>query len=104
MGNQEVRREDVIEALKRIAFGKTNGGVELAYLEQATEQKIRRMDLAAVAEFKRGANGAVEVKFVDRVKALCALFEQLGSGGGDETEEFLQALEQAGEERDAWRE
>ena len=103
MGKKEVRQEDVIEALKKIAFGKANHGVELAYLEKATPQRVQRMDLSAVAEFKRGANGAVEVKFVDRVKALSVLYEMLGSGGEDETEEFLQALEQAGEEKDDWR-
>ena len=55
MGKKEVRQEDVIEALKKIAFGKANHGVELAYLEKATPQRVQRMDLSAVAEFKRGA-------------------------------------------------
>lgn len=36
MGKKEVRREDIIEALKKIAFGRANHGVELAYLEKAT--------------------------------------------------------------------
>ena len=71
--------------------------------KKVTPQRVQRMDLSAVSEIKRGANGAVEVKFVDRVKALGVLYEMLGSGGEDETEEFLQALEQAGEERDDWR-
>ena len=34
MEKKEVRREDVIEALKEIAFGRVNHGVELAYLEE----------------------------------------------------------------------
>ena len=103
MAEKELRREDVIEALRKIAFGKANHGVELMYLEKVTPQRVQRMDLSAVSEIKRGANGAGEVKFVDRVKALGVLYEMLGSGGEDETEEFLQALEQAGEERDDWR-
>jgi hypothetical protein len=45
----------------------------------------------------------VEVKFVDRVKALSALYDMLGGGDADEAAEFLQALEQAGEEKDDWR-
>ena len=57
-----------------------------------------------MAEFKRGANGTVEIKFVDRVKALGALYEMLGGGDENEAAEFLQALEQAGEEREPWRE
>ena len=78
MEKKEVRREDVVEALKEIAFGRVNRGVELAYLEDPTAERIRKMDLSTVAEFKRGANGAVEIKFVDRVKALGALYEMLG--------------------------
>ena len=104
MEKKEVRREDVIEALKEIAFGRVNCGVELAYLEDPTAERIRKMDLSTVAEFKRGANGAVEIKFVDRVKALGALYEMLGGGDENEAAEFLQALEQAGEEREPWRE
>ena len=42
------------------------------------------MDLSAVAEFKRNGNGTVEVKFVDRVKALSALYDMLGGGDADE--------------------
>ena len=75
MEKKELGREDVIEALKKIAFGRVNRGVELTYLSEPTAQLIRKMDLSAVAEFKRNANGTVEVKFVDRVKALSALYE-----------------------------
>lgn len=80
MEKKELGREDVIEALKKIAFGRVNRGVELTYLSEPTAQLIRKMDLSAVAEFKRNANGTVEVKFVDRVKALSALYEMLGTG------------------------
>ncbi len=97
---KRIERSDVIEALAKLAFGRANPGVELVYLERATPQRIRRMDLSAVAEFKRNTNnGSVEVKFVDRVKALAALYEMLGSdGGNDEAEAFFRALEEAGEE------
>ncbi len=99
MAKKEIGRGDVIEALAKLAFGRVNRGVELTYLEKATPQRIRQMDLSAVAEFKRGSNGTVEVKFIDRVKALEALYEMLGSGGDeDETEAFFRALEEAGEE------
>ena len=77
--------------------------VSVAYLEDPTAERIRKMDLSTVAEFKRGANGAVEIKFVDRVKALGTLYEMLGGGDENEAAEFLQALEQAGEEKDDWR-
>ena len=98
MAKKKIGREDVIEALAGFAFGGANRAVELAYLERPTPQAIRRMDLSAVTEFRRNANGSVEMKFIDRVKALGALYEMLGSGGGDETEAFFRALEEAGEE------
>ena len=109
MEKKDVRREDVIEALKEIAFGRVNRGVELTYLSEPTAQLIRKMDLSAVAErlFELEVpeiyDGTVEVKFVDRVKALSALYDMLGGGDADEAAEFLQALEQAGEEKDDWR-
>jgi len=101
MEKKELGREDVIEALKKIAFGRVNRGVELTYLSEPTAALIRKMDLSTVAEFKRNANGTVEVKFVDRVKALSALYEMLGGGDANEAAEFLEALEQAGIRFDA---
>ena len=92
MEKKELGREDVIEALKKIAFGRVNRGVELTYLSEPTAELIRKMDLSAVAEFKRNANGTVEVKFVDRVKALSALYDMLGGGDADEAAEFFSAL------------
>ena len=50
MEKKELGREDVIEALKEIAFGRVNRGVELTYLSEPTAQLIRKMDLSAVAE------------------------------------------------------
>lgn len=106
MAKKKLGREDVIAALSKLAFGRVNRGVELAYLEAATPQRIRQMDLSAVAEFKRNSNGTVEVKFIDRVKALTALYEMLGgSEDGDETDAFFRALEEAAGEEEthpAW--
>ena len=38
MEKKELGREDVIEALKEIAFGRVNRGVELTYLSEPTAQ------------------------------------------------------------------
>ena len=103
MEKKELGREEEIEALKKIAFGRVHRGVELTYLSEPTAQLIRKMDLSAAADFLRHAIGTVEVKFVDRVKALSARYEMLGTGDANEAAEFLEALEQAGEEKDDWR-
>ena len=48
--------------------------------------------MTGVAEFKRNANGALEVKFVDRVKVLAMLRELLDQEDGA-LEAFLDELE-----------
>ena len=78
MGNQEVRREDVIEALKRIAFGKANDCVRLV-LEPEVE--VQKLDLSLLAEIKRSDKG-VEVKLIDRVRALERLLDADEDGSG----------------------
>ena len=104
MAKREISREDVLRELKRIALSRPNAGIELAYMEKPTRQMIQRLDLSAVSEFKRNSAGAVELRFIDRVKALQTLCELLG-GGTDEaqTDEFFRALEEAGGEDALWQ-
>ena len=104
MAKREISREDVLRELKRIALSRPNAGIELAYMEKPTRQMIQRLDLSAVSEFKRNSAGAVELRFIDRVKALQTLCELLG-GVGDETQtdEFFRALEEAGGEDAPWQ-
>ena len=71
--------------------------VKLAYCQEPTEDEIRRLDLGAVAEFRRSNLGSVEIRFIDRVKALQALAGML-EGEGCEAEEFFRAMVQAEEE------
>ena len=87
----ELRREDVLRRLGQIAFGA--GGAEALL---APEGDPGELELGAVAELRRNSAGSVEIKFIDRVRALSALYELLGSsddGAGD----FFRALEEAGE-------
>ena len=65
--------------------------------EMALADEIRRLDLGAVAEFRRSNLGSVEIRFIDRVKALQALAGML-EGEGCEAEEFFRAMVQAEEE------
>jgi len=96
-----VNRDDILRALQKIAFSRPNAGVELAYMEKPTARTIRQLDLSAVSEFKRNSAGSVEVRFVDRVKALEALYSLLsGQSDGEQIAEFMRALEEAGEEQE----
>ena len=89
----EIRREDVTRRLAELAFGKANDCVRLA-LED--DPKLNRLDLSLLSEIKRNEKGTVEIKLIDRLKAL----EQLAEVAGEErsgAEEFLRALQESGE-------
>ncbi|HIT34146.1 MAG TPA: terminase small subunit [Candidatus Faecousia intestinigallinarum] len=84
----KIRREDVARRLAELAFGRANDCVRLAL---SPEAEVGKLDLSLLCEVKRSDKGAVEVKLVDRLKALeqlCALAAEEGAG----LEEFLQAL------------
>ena len=90
-------RERVIQRLYKMAMGRANDAIKLAYCQEPTMEEIRRLDLGAVSEFRRSNLGSVEVRLIDRVKALQALAEML-SGEDGEAEEFFRAMVQAEEE------
>lgn len=95
----DVRREDVIRRLAELAFGRANDAVKLACLGgEADGLMIDGMELSAVAEFKRNSAGAVEVKLIDRVKALDALYTILTGDDGSAAAALFRALEQQEEE------
>lgn len=91
----DVRREDVIRRLCALAFAPVNDAIRLAYLDDPGEAAVARLDLSPVAEFRRNSAGSVEVRFVDRIKALDTLYGLLGGADGDEAADFLRALETA---------
>lgn len=93
----QIRRGDAIRRLTELAFGRANDAVALALSGKRDEAEVGQMDLSAVAEFKVTDKGGVEIKFLDRIRALEALCTLLGEEGGG-AEEFFRALEEAGEE------
>lgn len=104
MDEKEISRADILQELKKIALSRPNAGIELACQERPTRQMIRRLDLSAVSEFKRNSAGSVELRFIDRVKALQALYELLDGGTDeDETDAFFRALEDLGEGDEPWQ-
>ncbi len=94
-------RGDVLRRLGEIAFGRANDAVKLALGAELTNEEIDALELGALSEFKRGSNGALEVRFLDRVKALELLCSLLGGEEGNAAAEFFRALGQA-EEDGVW--
>ena len=84
----KVSRADVTRRLAELAFGKANDCVRLA-LED--DPQLGKLDLSLLSEVKRNDKGTVEIKLIDRLRAL----EQLAAVAGEESEDlevFLQAL------------
>ena len=90
----DIRRQDVTRRLAELAFGKANDCVRLA-LED--EPELSRLDLSLLSEVKRNEKGTVEIKLIDRLKALEQLAESAGDDS-DQVEAFLKALQADGEE------
>lgn len=90
----KLKREDVARRLAELAFGKANDCVKLVLGEDAVLDKL---DLSLLSEVKRNDKGTVEIRLVDRLKALEQL-ALLAEAGGDDLESFLKAL-QGGEEK-----
>ena len=90
----KVSREDVTRRLAELAFGKANDCVRLA-LED--EPELGKLDLSLLSEVKRNDKGTVEIKLIDRLRALEQLAQVAGEGSED-LELFLQALNGGGGE------
>nr|WP_325182231.1 terminase small subunit [uncultured Oscillibacter sp.] len=91
----ELKREDALRRLAQLAFGRANDAARLALNPREVDPGA--LDLSAVAEIKVTDKGGVEVKLVDRVRALetlCGLLEERGGGA----EELYRALEEAAEQ------
>jgi hypothetical protein len=86
----EIRRRDVTRRLAELAFGKANDCVRLALEDDPSMDKL---DLSLLSEVKRNDKGTVEIKLIDRLRAL----EQLALVAEEEKtdlEAFLQALQE----------
>lgn len=89
----DVRQRDVTRRLAELAFGRANDCVRLA-LEDAPD--LKTLDLSLLSEVRRNDKGTVEIKLIDRLRAL----EQLAALAGEQDsgmDSFLQAL-RGGEE------
>jgi hypothetical protein len=73
----ENKPEDLaLAGLRRLALEPVNDAVRLmARMETMTDREIMKLNLSAVSELRRLKDGALEIKFFDRLKA----FELLAS-------------------------
>ena len=92
MTKRKVTRQEVLRRMLDLAVGGANDPVKLAYLPEEDREEIAALDLGCLAEFKRHANGAVEVKLVDRRAIFTEILGQLKEEGEDGPAAFLRAL------------
>ena len=89
----DVGRRDVIRRLAQLAFGRANDCVRLV-LEEAPD--LNGLDLSLLSEVKRNEKGTVEVKLMDRIRALEQLLT-VCSESADCAEAFFAAAEDVDE-------
>ena len=88
---------DVVNRIGNLAFGKSNDAVKLVFLDPENREQIDKLDLSMVSEVKRGPNGAVEVKLLNRI-ALLELLAALSppqQSRGNEAESFFSPMDKA---------
>lgn len=96
----QVRREDAIRRLAQLAFGRVNDAARLAL--HSGEADLEALDLFAVAELKVTDKGGVEIKLIDRIRALEALCGLLGEEKAEGAGELYRVLADAAGEEGAW--
>ncbi len=94
--DKRARMEELARRLRGLADARVNDAVKLAFLEKERVDEIDALDLTALTEFKRGANGGVELGLIDRMEVLERMAALLG--GAEERAEALLLAMGRGEE------
>lgn len=77
---------------ERLAFGSVADAIRLLYVDELDEVGLEAMDLFGISEIKRPKDGAIEIKFFDRLRALEKL-EQSDVGRTGALSPFYYAVE-----------
>lgn len=89
-------REQILRRMWKLANASVEDAVKLACFPQEEWGGLEKLDLEALTEFKRGANGVIELKFADRAKLLERLLDAADHSGEEQVDRFLQAMEEKG--------
>jgi len=81
----------------KLANASVEDAVRLACFPEEERDGLNGLDLEALTEFKRGANGVIELKFADRAKLLERLLDAADHSGEEQVDRFLSAMEEKGE-------
>ena len=67
----------LMKQLQKLAQYRSNDAVKLVFLSGEDLNSIDGLDLTGLAELKRGSNGSVELKLIDRLQVL-ELMDRIG--------------------------
>ncbi|WP_411678034.1 hypothetical protein [Caproicibacter sp.] len=85
---------------EKLAFGSVNDAVRLLFGDEPEPAELEKMDFGNIAEIRRLKDGALEIKFYDRLRALDCLRSLSEQGAGDSP--LYRALQQCAKE--TWEE
>ncbi len=86
-------REALLDALFELATAPINDAVSLAFSPDLDPLSLQKLRLMGLAEFKRNANGTMELKFQDRLPVFQVLLSCLQEEQNTSTLAFLEALQ-----------
>ena len=90
---QNETKENILQEMMDLATKPANDAVCLAYLPQEDWGSSGKLGLVGITEFKRNANGTVELKLTDRMTVLEKLLDRLEGDGQDKAAAFFKVLE-----------
>jgi len=91
------KREQILKRMWKLANADAGDAVKLACFPEEEWGGLGKLDLDILTEFKRGANGVIELKFVDRSRLLERLLDAADHSGEEQVDRFLRAMEEKGE-------
>lgn len=89
-------REQILKRMWKLANAGAGDAVRLACFPETEWGELGKLDLDALTEFKRGANGVIELKFADRARLLERLLDAADHSGEEQVDRFLRAMEEKG--------
>ncbi len=91
----KTKNEEIVQGLKRLAFGSVADALKLVLCENAEQFNIEDMDFFNIAEIKKPKGGGIEIKFFDRLKALEKLSNICDKGDDDSSLPFYEAIKKS---------
>ncbi len=91
-GEWSMDRQKILSDLRRLANSKNNDAVKLAYFTQEDADRIDALDLRGLVELRRSGSGTVEIKLIDRLRALELLDRLSQKEESPELDAFLNGL------------